>query len=448
MRYIYSVYMPQVHAESGKPEMVRVKVEANKKATNYLKQHNAYINKPVVNTAEPTDRPQQRRQKIHQPRVDTQGYYDARPAAAYQKPQNNTSRMNGDYYNAICCGRDAEMSDQALEEFVKRFNPVNELVPREFIEGIIEKYIGLDPATGEPYRIRSLMRFVTAFMHKSYVDVCRENGIKGVQSFQRLEKVGDACLKAVISDLLYEKYPRATEALMTEVQAKMEFKKALVLYSRYWGLPQYFIIRAEEEDKGTRYNSVDRIEDIFESFIGALMKEFDAMGFPGLAMASILIKNFMEEFWGGNYLLACKLEYNYKGILMNYHQGSKKGVYSKHELAERPKEREWPNPTYYTVYEHGDKKKKVFCCVVYVPKIGNYIGRPGPLPFANHKCWEECSHLDSKDPNYICNVENYYTSIGMLGFSGIDREKKAAEKEAARQALLYLNVDLDEYKEK
>lgn len=350
-----------------------------------------------------------------------------------------------DYYNVFAKGNTEANTKlySELDAFVKRFNGRNKMINPEYIEGLIGRYVGNDPVTGMPYKVNNLSNYLTAFMHESYRNVCYENGIKNVETFQRLEKLGDSRLKVSISNLLVSRYPRAQPSILTQVQIKLEFKKALAMYTKYLGLNQFFIISAQEEAKGTRWYSMNRLEDIFESFLGAMEVDFmPIMGDGAGSIVQIFCKNFLDDFWDGDFYRSMFLELDYKGIWMHVCQGRRIGNRrNKNEKA--PKDRFWPNPKYYKVYEIGDDpSNKVFCYCTYVPLNGLYSGgRP-------EDTWKEPTHLDEADPMYELHVDGYYRSIGLSCAQGVGATKADAEKMAAKTALEMLNVNIWDYIER
>ena len=102
-----------------------------------------------------------------------------------------------------------------------------------------------------------------AFIHESYSN---EKGIR--ESYERLEFLGDAVLDLVVSEFLYQEYPRLTEGQLTRMRANYVCKKALHTYSIEIGLDKYVKLGMGAELTRREMDSV--VSDVFESFIGAL----------------------------------------------------------------------------------------------------------------------------------------------------------------------------------
>jgi len=104
--------------------------------------------------------------------------------------------------------------------------------------------------------------YQTALTHTSYAN---ENN---VESYERLEYLGDAVLELVMSDYLYRN-TTFKEGVMTKTRAKYVCEDALYKYSINLGLNNYIKLGHGEEENGGR-NRKAIVADIFEAFIGAM----------------------------------------------------------------------------------------------------------------------------------------------------------------------------------
>lgn len=105
--------------------------------------------------------------------------------------------------------------------------------------------------------------FLTAFTHSSY---CNEN--KGVESYERLEFLGDKVIDFVVSEYLY-KSEHIEEGEMTKIRAAHVCEDALYEYSINCDFSKYLRLGKGEEHTGGR-NKKTILADVFEAFIGAL----------------------------------------------------------------------------------------------------------------------------------------------------------------------------------
>ena len=110
--------------------------------------------------------------------------------------------------------------------------------------------------------------FTTAFTHTSY---CNEN--KDVESYERLEFLGDKVLDFIVSEYLY-KNMHELEGEMTKIRASHVCEDALAEYSLNCHFDEYLRLGKGEEVTGGRKKKAI-LADVFEAFIGALYLDQD-----------------------------------------------------------------------------------------------------------------------------------------------------------------------------
>lgn len=110
--------------------------------------------------------------------------------------------------------------------------------------------------------IQNQKLFDTAFTHTSYAN--EEN----VESYERLEYLGDAILELVMSEYLY-KNTEYNEGEMTKKRAHFVCEAALYEYSLKLGLNEYLKLGKGELENGGKFRKAI-VADIFEAFMGAL----------------------------------------------------------------------------------------------------------------------------------------------------------------------------------
>ncbi len=101
-----------------------------------------------------------------------------------------------------------------------------------------------------------------ALTHSSYAN--EEN----IESYERLEFLGDAVFELIISDYLYVNC-KENEGTMTKLRAHYVCENALYDYSLKLNLNQYIKLGRGEEENGGKYRKAT-VADIFESFLGAM----------------------------------------------------------------------------------------------------------------------------------------------------------------------------------
>lgn len=104
--------------------------------------------------------------------------------------------------------------------------------------------------------------YLEAFTHTSYANE------KNVNSYERLEYLGDAVLELIMSEYLYLN-TLYEEGKMTKLRAHYVCENALYEYSLHLGLNEFLLLgKGESENGGKERKAI--VADIFESFIGAL----------------------------------------------------------------------------------------------------------------------------------------------------------------------------------
>ena len=123
------------------------------------------------------------------------------------------------------------------------------------VNKILSKY-GID------YKInKNISLFRQAFRH---VSVCVK-----LESYERLEFIGDAALKLIITNYIYDRFKYENEGFLTKLRSRIERKETLIILSKALGLDKYVKFLADTK----RVGEVKSIyADVFESFIGCVFK--------------------------------------------------------------------------------------------------------------------------------------------------------------------------------
>lgn len=105
-----------------------------------------------------------------------------------------------------------------------------------------------------------------ALKHRSYLTLTNENRI---ESNERLELLGDAVLGLVVTQYLYETYPREEEGVLTTYRSLLVNRKMLSRVGREIGLGDFVLLNdAEERSGGRQRDSI--LSDLVEAVIGAI----------------------------------------------------------------------------------------------------------------------------------------------------------------------------------
>lgn len=109
---------------------------------------------------------------------------------------------------------------------------------------------------------KNIELYERALTHTSYAN---ENH---VESYERLEYLGDAVLELIMSEYLY-KHTNEVEGRMTKLRSHYVCENALYEYSLLLGYHEYLRLGKGEEESGGRFRKTI-VADIFESMLGAM----------------------------------------------------------------------------------------------------------------------------------------------------------------------------------
>jgi ribonuclease III len=178
--------------------------------------------------------------------------------------------------------------------------------------------------------------FLTALTHPSY---SAENN---VESYQRLEFLGDAVVGLYVANILFLTHKGWDEGELTRARASMVSKPALAGSARFFGINGCMRLGTGEEQSGGQ-NRDSNLCDIFEAVIGAL---FLSRGFNFTKILLDRLDPFLKE---------SKLED------------------AKSKLQRICSEKDFGQPVYKIVNEEGDPHNRIFFAEVIVENV-NYSG--------------------------------------------------------------------------
>lgn len=103
-------------------------------------------------------------------------------------------------------------------------------------------------------------RFVLALTHRSV----------GAKNNERLEFLGDSILGFVIAEALFEKFPKASEGVLSRLRASLVNQESLAELARKHDLGDYLILGSGElKSGGYRRSSI--LSDALEAIMGAIV---------------------------------------------------------------------------------------------------------------------------------------------------------------------------------
>jgi ribonuclease III len=184
---------------------------------------------------------------------------------------------------------------------------------------------------GVPVSPTSLSLYDQALTHSSFT---YEYKLSSTQNYERLEFLGDAVLKLIVSDYLFERFPHYREGELTKIRAVIVSDSLLARFAQQLNLGTYLIFGPNEARSGGQ-NKVSNLACAFESFLGALFLD-DQMAF-----ATAFVKDLVGE--EVTKVDLSKTKDNYKAVLQEFTQGDGDGL-----------------PEYRTVKEEGPPHSRVF----------------------------------------------------------------------------------------
>lgn len=131
------------------------------------------------------------------------------------------------------------------------------------------------------YTFQKLCLLETALTHRSCL-----NQTAPIETYERLEFLGDAILEMLISTYLFDRYPDKMEGYLTSARSAIVRTESLSKICVQNHFNDYIRMSKGEESTGGRQNS-SILEDVIESLIGALYQD------GGLPAAKAFFKSFI-----------------------------------------------------------------------------------------------------------------------------------------------------------
>ncbi|MBO5435164.1 ribonuclease III [bacterium] len=207
--------------------------------------------------------------------------------------------------------------------------------------------------------------FVSALTHPSYT---QDKNLDYTKCYERMEFLGDAVLKLVMSDILYKKFPTSREGEMSKIRSIAVSDTILSNISKKIGLAK-LIITSEHDGKQGIKNLESVSACAFEAVLGAyfLDGKFELLR----VKLEEIFTPYIDE-------IAQNMDrYNAKALLQEYTQGLNKEI-----------------PQYRLASESGPPHNKVFTVEVYYRGELIAEGSGKSKKDAEQKCaYEACRKL-------------------------------------------------------
>ncbi len=140
----------------------------------------------------------------------------------------------------------------------------------------------LSEKLGYPFKDQSLLQ--QAMTHPSMASEQRGEA----NDNQRLEFLGDAVLKVILSEYFYCAFPDQAEGFLTKTRIRLEAGQSLANCARRLGLGEYLILGKGAEKQGGR-DLDSNLEDAFEALVGAVYID------GGFSSATEVVLRVMKE---------------------------------------------------------------------------------------------------------------------------------------------------------
>ncbi|MBP3436576.1 MAG: ribonuclease III [Clostridia bacterium] len=145
----------------------------------------------------------------------------------------------------------------------------------------LEKYTG--------YHFSDIKLLKTACTHTSYVNENKKED--GLQSYQRLEFLGDAVLQLIISEYLFARFPESDEGDLTKYRQHLVCEETLAKMAERLCLGQFvFLGKGEENNDGRHHPPI--LADVFEALLAAIYLD---MGEDTSFLSTFLISLMKDE---------------------------------------------------------------------------------------------------------------------------------------------------------
>ena len=122
----------------------------------------------------------------------------------------------------------------------------------------------LEASLGMTFSDRGLLR--QALVHRSYLN---EHGGSTLDSYERMEFLGDAVLELIVSTELFQNLPRVAEGELTKGRSSLVCRASLARAARRLSLGKYLSLGKGEMESGG-HNRESILEETFEALVAAI----------------------------------------------------------------------------------------------------------------------------------------------------------------------------------
>jgi ribonuclease-3 len=158
------------------------------------------------------------------------------------------------------------------------------------------------------YKFTDIKLLAEALCHKSYINESKD----GIKSYERLEFLGDSILGVIVSNYIFDNYPRFPEGDLTKLRASVVCETALSDVSRKLDAGRYVLLSKGEDMTGGRDKDA-MLCDVFEAVVAAIYLD------GGMDSAKAFVLDNLTEVIDSHAADADVIN-NYKSSLQEYVQ--------------------------------------------------------------------------------------------------------------------------------
>ncbi|MBF0281835.1 MAG: ribonuclease III [Zetaproteobacteria bacterium] len=131
------------------------------------------------------------------------------------------------------------------------------------------------------YTFNEIGLLKTALTHAS--------AVTHMHHMERLEFLGDSVLGVIISNALFERFPKVKEGELTRMRASLVCKDSLLIVAKQWHIKDALKVGDGERDKAGRIRSVSILANAVEAVIAAVFRD------AGFELATVLVLRSWDE---------------------------------------------------------------------------------------------------------------------------------------------------------
>ncbi len=190
-----------------------------------------------------------------------------------------------------------------MKRIISLFKSKKQFARDKEISSFVKKVFDFSPQNIELYK--------TALRHRS---ATKRTGQKEMESYERLEFLGDAVLDSVVAHLLYKEFPAKDEGFLTKMKSKIVARTNLNALAVNLGIDKMIESNLGKSDASESVNG-----DVFESIFGAIYLD------KGYLFTQKVIHKIIEKNIDINELETTDTDY--KSKLIEWAQKEKKKIY-------------------------------------------------------------------------------------------------------------------------